>query len=326
MYRLWNFLSICCLVASLCLFIDISDRLLHGEPDIFGSIILIIQTSITPFIIGGFLTRSGKNSLNEYLKKIGFPVYFRQKGKLSIAASFLFILIFFYMIMPIIGNAYHGFGKISAGYETLTNREIIEPHKALKNYKRAIKYSPDNRTFRYSLAAFYERLNDLELAKKEYKLLAGVGHLQSAINLSRLYLSEGKIENASRILSKALHEKEFQDFYKKNQINEISTDTNYDLQVNLGWTRLLQKNYKTAYEYLDEAITIDTYLAPAHCLLAITKEDTGNYKDSLVEWEKCLALAGRNNRQWEWTVNMRQWYDMAQQRVDPDDIPPQEPK
>ena len=114
----------------------------------------------------------------------------------------------------------------------------------------------------------YEEWQDLEKAKKEYKI-AVAGNLPSAYNnLGRLYILDQKYPQAAFLLTKGI-------VLANNK--KINPGVRYSLFKNLGWASLKQGRYQEAQQTLQAAIGISNnpkvaqYIpnpASAHCLLA----------------------------------------------------------
>jgi tetratricopeptide (TPR) repeat protein len=288
--RLWNALALLFLVIALCILIDISNRLLTGEPDTLGAIVVTLQTALTPLIIGGLLTRGGQNILDNLLTRIGIPIHFRQEGSLLLATSFLILLTCFYLAMPWVSNIYN-----NLGFRAYTDNRLAT---AQTHYRRAIKFNPDHFQAHYNLGSLFEELNDLDRAREEYLLAAQGGLPEGLNNLGRLYLLEGQYPEAAILLNNAL-----------NQISSTNSknDLKYSVLKNLGWARLEQDRLPDAETSLQEAIELIQKKAAAHCLLAQVLEEQG--KPAKSEWEQCLRYANGTD------PDEDVWAGIAQQRL-----------
>ncbi|MEM9271458.1 MAG: tetratricopeptide repeat protein [Cyanobacteria bacterium P01_F01_bin.143] len=291
--RLWNFLSLTFLVISLCILISISTRLLSGAPDAISSILVIIQTSLTPFVIGVVLTKNGKEAMDRFLLHIGIPINFHQEGRLFLSSVFLIIVICFQFSMPLIAKFYF--------YRGISAYESQQFSKAKSSYERAIKFDPDNLEARFSLGSLFEDLNDFESASREYQFTAEGGIIKGINNLARLYILEDEITEASSLLLNGL------ELSKKQKI--VNIEILYSLNKNLGWARIKQQRYADAEKYLETAIGILENKASAHCLLAISMEKSNQNQEAMQEWEKCVAYADSLN------IDEDQWIGEAQKRL-----------
>ena len=171
---------------------------------------------------------------------------------------------------------------------------------AQSKFERAIGLNPDDAEAHYNLGRLYEKLQDLDQAKAQYRL-ALRGGLDVAYNaLARLSIQNKKYPEAVSLLLKGLE-----------IVPKEDDQVRYALLKNLGWARLKQQRYAEAESNLREAIRLDQKRASAHCLLAqVLEERKGAPKSALKEWEICLRYA--NPRYPEEDI----WIGMAQERID----------
>jgi serine/threonine protein kinase len=151
---------------------------------------------------------------------------------------------------------------------------------ATQAYKELFQLEADAWEGHYNLGNFYESQDKYDLAENQYRLAIKYSNSQAtnAINnLSRLKILQEKYSEAAQLAIEGL----------KN-----TPDSNFQwraaLYKNLGWARLMQKDYKEADKYLQKAFELDSQRVDVYCLLAKTKEALKELDYANSYWEMCL--------------------------------------
>lgn len=294
--------SVTCLTVSLGLIGDISPRFLTGVPDAFGAVTVSTQSILTLLVAGGALTKIGQESLRQLLKTINIPKkYWHELGAI---ASFLVVLFLFSFrqSLPQIATKFYA----NPGIES---RKKGDWSSAEEQFSRAIKLNADDAQAHFQLGNLYEDMQMIEKARPEYQLAIQGGIPAATNNLARLNILKKDYSGAVLLLLKAL------DTDKKQPLDSKLKHT---VLKNLGWARLMQKNYPDAEAKLLEAIDLQSNLklekyntADVYCLLAQVKEAQGDKKEALLNWNTC-------NKDANITIpEQDEWATMAQKRLNP---------
>ena len=295
--RLWNALAI--FLSLLCLFLlyGISTRFLSGDRDTLGSVVVALQTALTGVVIGGVLTRDGHMTIDRVLTILKVPIHFKQEGRLILVTLLLAFLMGFRLCFPLIANAYTFNGAVDYGAGRLVEAQL--------NYQRAINLNPDNLEARFKLALALEDLGESDEAQREYRIVSSSRrvdpeglNLEGLNNLARLYILSEEYDEAVPLLLQA-----------REQVSDEAENLRYSILKNLGWARLEQERYDEAEVFLQEAITINDAMAPAHCLLAQVFEELERSQDAISSWERCLSYARVTD------LDEDKWYGMARERL-----------
>ncbi len=219
--------SVTCLTVSLGLIGDISPRFLTGVPDAFGAVTVSTQSILTLLVAGGALTKIGQESLKSLLKAINIPEkYWHELGAVT---SFLVVLgLFgFRQFLPQIATNFY----TNPGMES---RKKGDWSSAEEQFNRAIKLNADDAQAHFQLGNLYEDMQMIEKARPEYQLAIQGGIIGATNNLARLNIFKKDYSGAVSLLLKTL------DTDKKQPLDSKIKHT---VLKNLGWARLMQKNY-----------------------------------------------------------------------------------
>ena len=288
---IWNAITVIWLIVTLFLIFDMVPRFPNLGPDTMNTLVTMTQLSIGILAAGSALTLAGRKLIDNFLLGVRVPKQYLGEAKLTLAILALGTLLVLRFSLGDFARFYN-------------NRAVVRHHAgeityALQDYERALKLEPDFIEVHYNLGLLHEDLGNFERAKVEYRY-AIEGDLDIAyVNLSRLYILEGKFSQAALLLERHL-------------LGAQETDVRYDLLKNLGWARLGQQRYGEATSHLLQAIALDPNQAPAHCLLAQSYEGSEETARALPEWEECLALASVLR------LDEDTWIGMARQRLAPE--------
>jgi tetratricopeptide (TPR) repeat protein len=296
---LWSGLTLACLTASLSLLMDISSKFFESGPDLFGSFTVVSQSVLTLLAGGSALTQTGREATETLLQRIGFSKYRWNEAKFGIAAGLLLLLIGIHTNLPQIASLYSQWGR--------NNVQAGELSSAQNNYQRSLQLNPNNAKTRYSLGKVYDDLQKDEQAEAQYQLAVKGGVPQAYIRLSRLYILNGKPNEAIALLTAGEENLSASDQNLNSSAAASSPNLAYEYHTNLGWAYLKQETFAAAVAELQQAIQIDPNRGAAHCLLA-QAWDAQN-KPASSEWQACKALADRS------IPEENSWYNLAQSRV-----------
>nr|MDJ0555853.1 tetratricopeptide repeat protein [Microcoleaceae cyanobacterium MO_207.B10] len=143
----------------------------------------------------------------------------------------------------------------------------------------ALLLKPDFKRGHYNLGATYEKLHQLDKARREYQIADGISEAYS--NLARLYIQGKQYSEAITLLEKAFQKKKAQ----------TDPPLRYALLKNMGWALLEQERYPEAETYLREAIELMNTRAIAYKLLARLLEARGNTEEARDIWQKFRQYA-----------------------------------
>ncbi|WP_375491653.1 tetratricopeptide repeat protein [uncultured Nostoc sp.] len=164
------------------------------------------------------------------------------------------------------------------------------------SYESLFKLKPNSWEGHYNLGNFYDDQQKYDLAEQQYQL--AIENSNEAVyaisNLSRLKNLNGEYDAAITLALQGLEN-------LKNV--KLLKDKNLELQAalykSLGWSRLKQKRYIEAKNYLQRARRLfprtDTY-----CLLAQVQEVLGEINDARISWEVCLIAQSSLPEVQEW--------------------------
>jgi tetratricopeptide (TPR) repeat protein len=276
---LWKCLTVAAWTANLSLLVNIATRFLSGGVGLGGAAAVIVPSILALLQASSELTKAGQEGFDKLLEKLKFPKQYREEAKLASALLLSGILIIIYFSLPLISNLYNRNG--------LKNYDERKLGEAEQDYLKAISMNADNIKAHYNLGNLYETWQDLEKAKKEYKIAVAGNLPQAYNNLARLYIQEKKYPQATFLLAQGLGLAK-----KKNTAPEVI----YSLFKNLGWVRLEQGRYEEAQQALQTALGIANNLeaaklkpSAAHCLLAQVL-DKQKQPTALEQWQKCCQL------------------------------------
>jgi Tetratricopeptide repeat len=321
---LWNFLIGVCLVLILGIFVDFIPRFWAGGPSGLGAISIVAPVLLTWFL--------GKDVSERVLWLQSRLDGILDKNKIPIAKPYRREVVVLIILGLTIGVwCAQGFKKqIADQYYCWATSQLLEDDneqssrkkcnisggsksnkqsnlmaQAEGNLKRAIAFNPDHAEAHFELAFLYERRQELEEARKEYKLAMQSGSNLAGIQLAKLYLMEEKKESANTAVA-ILFERYDEIFQSKSEnLRQIKEDQR-NWYIALGEARLRQEQYQDADNYLQAALDIHKKLEAEklelpktiYCLLGETldkrskeeknpktKEEYGEIAYSY--WEEC---------------------------------------
>ncbi|MGF1988826.1 MAG: protein kinase domain-containing protein [Nostoc sp. ZfuVER08] len=172
-----------------------------------------------------------------------------------------------------------------------------------KAYNELFKLEPNIWEGHYNLGNFYESQDKYDLAEKEYRLAIKYSNNKAtnAINnLARLKNLQEKYSEAVQLAIEGLK-------------NTLDSDTQLKaaLYKNLGWARLMQKDYFQADKNLQKAFELNSQRVDVYCLLAKTKEALGQLDYANSYWEMCLLARTEG----EYLPEIQKWREEVLSRL-----------
>ena len=279
---LCNGLSISFLTVSLGLVGEISSRFLSGGTDTLGAILVSIQGVLTLLTAGGILTKTGQEAGTRLFRRFNISEQYWHEIGVGLSGLLLFSLFAVRLgFLPILATKYSDWGWHQYEKGNLSSAE--------ENYQRALSLNPDDAQAHFRLGLLYEELQNVDSARRAYRLAMQGGNQPAINNLARLYILDKNNAAAVSFITSARAR-----FAQQKQ--SFEPDTEYALLKNLGWARLNQKDYDEARTQLDEAMNLlpkttaeNQNRADIHCLLAKIKDVQG--EDAQEEWNQCNAKA-----------------------------------
>jgi serine/threonine protein kinase len=155
-------------------------------------------------------------------------------------------------------------------------RQMREVNCAINSYQKILEFKADWEGY-YRLGSFYDDEGKEELAQKQYEIAIKLNKnaVVAINNLSRLKNLEKDYEQAAKLALEGL-----------SKTKEPKTQAT--LYKNLGWARLMQKNYTEAEKYLEKAIDLDNERIDAVCLLSQAQEALDKIEETKLWWEVCM--------------------------------------
>lgn len=155
-------------------------------------------------------------------------------------------------------------------------RQMREVNCAINSYQKILQFKADWEGY-YRLGSFYDDEGKEELAQKQYEIAIKLNKnaVVAINNLSRLKNLEKDYEQAAKLALEGL-----------SKTKEPKTQAT--LYKNLGWARLMQKNYSEAEKYLEKAIDLDNERIDAVCLLSQAQEALDKIEETKLWWEVCM--------------------------------------
>jgi tetratricopeptide (TPR) repeat protein len=289
-------LSLLFITISLGLMGDITPRFLLGNPDSFSATAASIQSVLTLLTVGSTLTEQGKNGLKSILAKSNLPEkYWHEFGA---GASCLLMLGFLGIqkSLPVISNQYADSAQLS--------RKNGDWGTAEEHLKRALYLNTDNAEAQFRLGNLYEDLQQFDQSRTYYQLAFQGGNLMAGNNLARLYIRKKEPSSAISLLLKI------------KLAESLDPKLEHIVRKNIGWARLIQKNYSEAKAALLDSIDLESKIkleeyeiAPSHCLMAQVLDDTGDKNEALKEWSTCNENANPS------IPEQDEWMVLAQKRL-----------
>ena len=173
---------------------------------------------------------------------------------------------------------------------------------AIRYFQAAIALNPDNAIAHYDMGMTHERLQQEEDAKRCYQKaiqLEGEGAIAAFCNLARLNILENQPHHAIAILEPCLDQE------IENRLVKLA------VVKNLGWAWSLLGEYKTALDYLNQAIALDDGSTPAYCLMAQIFEKQHDIEQAKSYCHKCLDGQIASDGTTEWRPEVRIWKTLA---------------
>ena len=253
-----------------------------GNANIATALSTIVQVAGLTIIGGGALTDSGQQKLRNLLEKSHIPQRFYA------AMTFVFALIV--LLFAFISNA-----SINAEFIKDGQRQYAEGdlNNARIAYLQAKEINPKEIAVHDNLAKIYESEGKLSQAVEQYMIGSAKGEISSLTGLGRSLINKGRypdLKLAEAYLLMALQ--------RAYQNSTVSAYTQYQLNRNMGWVLIHQKQYEKAIEYLKKALQwrsqVNGYASEGgtgNCFLAYAYEK--NSKAQLAEdnWKKCIQYA-----------------------------------
>ncbi|MDX2231426.1 MAG: tetratricopeptide repeat protein [Leptolyngbyaceae cyanobacterium bins.349] len=299
----WSAITVTGLTVSLGLIGDIAPRFLTGGPDTFGAVTVSTQSVLTLLVAGGALTKAGQEALKRLLKTIQCPEkYWAGLGALGAVV----LAVGFFQLrqsLPQIATTFY----TNPGIKHYNDGDWST---AEEQFKRAIQLNAEDAQAHFQLGKLYEDLQMPDLARTQYQLAIQGGIPAATNNLARLNILKKKDYPAVvSLLLKTL---------ESEQKQPLDPHVKHAVLKNLGWARLLQKNYPDAEARLQEAIDLESttkfdreFVADTHCLMAQVMEAQGNKKGALPKWKICNQNANITIPEHD------EWTAIAQKRLKP---------
>jgi serine/threonine protein kinase len=153
---------------------------------------------------------------------------------------------------------------------------------AEQSFQKAIALRPTQVEGYMHLANLYEDTKNFEKARETYQtaINRAKGHPGPQINLSRLYIRSGNLEEAEALARQSL------------QTVVIDGYSLARLYKNLAWLYLVKKDYSQAKFHAETAISLDSYFVSPYCILALAHEQLNlALKEQL---KKCATQSGED--------------------------------
>jgi DNA-binding winged helix-turn-helix (wHTH) protein/Flp pilus assembly protein TadD len=162
---------------------------------------------------------------------------------------------------------------------------------AIEDYQRAIRLNPAYAEAHYNLADAYEEIPNYDKALEEYQraIDADIMFYQAYNNLSRLYILRRRDYGAAlRLLDRGMN------------LKPQEPSVQYSLHKNYGWADFELRQWGQAEHNLRLAVTLNSELGAAHCLLAKVLDAQERAAVALAEWELCAAYSSQEEVEPEW--------------------------
>ena len=151
--------------------------------------------------------------------------------------------------------------------------------ESLRNFEKAIKYDPANKTTLSELAAAYMDLRQYYQAKETYKKLVDLGE-NSASNYKQLLQLSFNLRSYDEAIGYA------------NALKKA--DPSEKINYYLGKIYYDQENYGDALKYLNEALKDEPTRADIPYMIGRSYADMMNYKQAIPFYQKAIELDGNN--------------------------------
>lgn len=318
---LWKLLTVCFIIASLSLTVDLATRFWKGGADVWGAL-AVIGPGIATFLLGkeSFeqATRN-RDSLDGALRDMRIPQPLRQEVICFLAFLLLLFTGWIYGQQKQIANCYYENAENLLGENQKLTSENVNlqlcqpflffsdkpkdeepnPSAAETDLQRAIALDPNHANAHFQLGFLSELRADIPEAMAHYKLGMQNGSMRSRLRLAGLYLKQQKPEStntAAEILLDSWRKGEPQKYedelfakkeapqqdQMKMEINQITEDLK-SLDTVMAWVRLQQKRYIEADEYSQMAVNkLDDIL--------IERQNTNQGTDGVGKAAYCIRV------------------------------------
>jgi hypothetical protein len=327
---------------NLALFSTLATRFLSGGSGFLEVALIAFPGILSLLQLQKELTKGEKKRFYKLLQEFnGFPRIsgFRKIVAILIStflsaifSSYGLLMGFFLLIwfkQPFFSEVYKNVGKT---YQTNQNLVVAE-----QKYLKAITLDAENFDAHYKLATLYEKLQEVEQAKKEYIIAIKGGHLAAYNNLAYWYIRQDKAIDAIALLEKswdlAGEQEKPENFKKLTPKEKLDFKVlKYNLAKNLGWAMLEVEQNEDAEILLSAAIgvannpEVKPYVknpGAAHCLYAKSLEKQAKKTPDLKQanlvnqtkkqWQECkdliqlrLAKEQINTEEYQWLYEARQ--------------------
>jgi tetratricopeptide (TPR) repeat protein len=209
-----------------------------------------------------------------------------------------------------------------AAYQNMDIAPAERRKEARDNYKKGLRFNPKSPDIHYNLGLLYEDWNKWDEAAQAYEVAMLEGRTQAYNNLARLYIRQGKANEAINLLLETQESDNYESFILEDL---------YNFYKNLGWARWQQERYQEAEEALSEALIIAERikevkkeignpklfeervpnLASADCILAQVLHDQGKQTEARQHWQHCLDLGNSQ------VPEEDEWMGVARQQLNP---------
>lgn len=327
---LWKFLTVGCVVVFLSILLDFIPRFWAGGPSVWGAIAVVGPALLTWFF-GKDLSEGVswiRQNLDAALEKTKIPIpkFWRREVALLLALILTGLAwCNSQNFKSWIANQYYNSAvqhlKLQensySGSQRLSDSKFLADAEA--NLKRAIAFNPDHAEAHFELGWLFEQRQDVEEARKEYKLAMQSNSLIARIRLARLYLLDEKENstNAAAVILLQNGRSIVEQFpYLEDQKSWYTA---------MGWARLQQKRYEEAEEELDNANqvheklknTIPNYIddpknkppTTFYCVRAAVLEKLNKQEAAREKWKECADSSNPRDLDEDW------WLTKAKQRV-----------
>jgi TPR repeat protein len=306
---IFSFCSIVCLIISLALSIDLIPRFFAGGVDLWGG----LGTIVTPLVGWAFGKEAlesaprSKALLERAMAAFEVPLERRQLAVSIFSALFLLISCTVSGMRERISHNYYcmaletedgNCNGINKFWLTKLFLKVAENRNPEANLKVAIALDPSNINALFYLGWLYERRQELELAKGNYKIAANIGDLRASNRLAVLQIFEN-LEKSADIASTTLLAG------RAIAWNSAKEETRRSWYINIAWSRYLQSREEEASIELGRAKDLAINIPISQLSLCIStaieqkkfeQEERGKNKQKKIDKNELL-------RQWEQCKN-----------------------
>ncbi|MEQ9485520.1 tetratricopeptide repeat protein [Coleofasciculus sp. F4-SAH-05] len=284
---LWGLLTAVFIVISLSLAANIVPRFWAGGPSTVGSV-TAIGTSLLSLLLGKeSLDQAirGRETLERRFEDSQIPRHLQQEVICMFTGGIFVFMIGFSLSLPQIAKFYNWHGERQMQEEGGWNSDKLA--SAESSFQRAIALNPDNAEAHFNLGWLYERRQNLDEARTEYKIAMQGGSVIARVRLARLYILDDQekygMSNAVISLLKedstlklaatpSLRLAQFPHLTNhvksgtmtafhilwegKEEAQQADKEEEKSWYTALGWTRLQQGRFDEALNELNEAVRL----------------------------------------------------------------------